>query len=95
MELKVTNILIIRLGCFEDLSHYITILGKLMKDSVSFREDVIAEEFNLRVINQINGECFLFQLLHDLPMQECETHVSYMHPSAGINFIVHSEQLCI
>jgi hypothetical protein len=91
MELKHAHVIIIRLGSLKDLGYYIAILGKLVKDCVTLWQDVIAEEFNLRVINLFNGHCLLLQLLHDLPMEEGETHISHMHSFTSINLIVNCE----
>lgn len=91
MELKDAHIVFMRLGCLKDLGHYIAILRKLVKDCISLWQYVVAEEFNLGVINLLDGHCLLLKLFHDLPMEEGETHISHMHSCTSINLIVHRE----
>jgi hypothetical protein len=66
-----------------------------VKDCITSREDVVTKKLYLLIVNEFNTQGVTLELLHDLPMEEGETHVCYVHTLTVINLIVDGEQLWV
>jgi uncharacterized membrane protein len=59
MESHLSSVFLIRLSSLKDLLNNFSISKEQVKDSISLWQDIIAHEFNLAVVNQVNADSLL------------------------------------
>ena len=95
MEHHLGLVVFIWVSSMHDLFNEVSPLGQLVQYCVTSWQYVIAQQFNLALINVLYINLLRHQLLHYSPMQECETQINCVHAFAVVDLVVNSEEFLV